>query len=1055
MPKQTQFMMKGKQQAARFLVRARRYVRQNLISIVGGLLLITLTVTAGISVYAVMRRQAESLLAHSLAVSLYDRVNLVNEEIRQSFANARIIATRPVLIAAFRRLDRAPHAIPDRALLHGGAQSFRAAYGFTAISFRTLQGAEVARAGRFLQAPGLRIPLTTSQPATLLWHGQFFLGMRANIVDGQGRPVGSIRVELPLPLLTRALIHLRSFGRTASLAVCAPLGKEAMRCVAGAPGRANMRSGHVFARLPRTLQGHTLPMSYALAGQTGVVLTRNYLHKDVVAAYAPVGRLGLGMVLMVNQAELNGPVTDQLWIVGPLLVTLLLAGMLALRGMVTPMVRKLAQSEHEMQRANARLRESEMHARAVLDGVNDGIIAIHEDGIISLFNPAAERMFGYMERDIIGQNVSLLMPEPDRSQYHGHLRQSRETGNSTLFKSANEVDGVRRNGTKFPLELHVNEIRTDTGHLSIAVARDITERRRAEQELRIAATAFETGEGIVITDRDARILRVNHAYTRLTGYSAEELTGRTPAILHSGRQDVEFYRRLWETLMRDGYWQGEIWNRRKDGAVYLAWQTVTAVTDAKWQVTHYVGVSSDITRRKEAEQEIHRLAFYDPLTKLPNRSLLWDRLQQAQSYSARHGTHGALLFIDLDNFKTLNDTQGHHIGDLLLIEVAKRLQEGVRPSDTVARLGGDEFVVVLVDLSDDAQQAASQAQSLGKKLLVTLNQLYQLQEREQYSSASMGITVFRGDEIRITDLLKQADAAMYDAKSAERNALRFFDPAMQVVLEGRAALEADLRQAIPLRQLVLYYQAQVNEAQEMVGAEVLLRWQHPVRGLIPPMDFIPLAEDTGLIVPIGQWVLKEACAQLKVWQADPAMSHLGLSINVGAYQLRQPEFVDQVLGVLETAGVDPRKLTLELTESQMLDHMTVNINKIQELRRAGVRLSLDDFGTGQSSLAHLRYLPLDEIKIDQSFVRGITTDPDPNDTVTVIVQIIIWIAENLGLDLIAEGVETEQQHDFLRRNGCHRYQGYLFGKPVPIIEFQNRVRTDPRLQGDGTSEAAP
>ncbi|MHB8551198.1 MAG: putative bifunctional diguanylate cyclase/phosphodiesterase, partial [Acidiferrobacterales bacterium] len=485
------------------------------------------------------------------------------------------------------------------------------------------------------------------------------------------------------------------------------------------------------------------------------------------------------------------------------------------------------------------------------------------------------------------------------------------------------------------------------------------------------------------------------------------------------------------------------------------WQTVTAVTDAKWQVTHYVGVSSDITRRKEAEQEIHRLAFYDPLTKLPNRSLLWDRLQQAQSYSARHGTHGALLFIDLDNFKTLNDTQGHHIGDLLLIEVAKRLQEGVRPSDTVARLGGDEFVVVLVDLSDDAQQAASQAQSLGKKLLVTLNQLYQLQEREQYSSASMGITVFRGDEIRITDLLKQADAAMYDAKSAERNALRFFDPAMQVVLEGRAALEADLRQAIPLRQLVLYYQAQVNEAQEMVGAEVLLRWQHPVRGLIPPMDFIPLAEDTGLIVPIGQWVLKEACAQLKVWQADPAMSHLGLSINVGAYQLRQPEFVDQVLGVLETAGVDPRKLTLELTESQMLDHMTVNINKIQELRRAGVRLSLDDFGTGQSSLAHLRYLPLDEIKIDQSFVRGITTDPDPNDTVTVIVQIIIWIAESLGLDLIAEGVETEQQHDFLRRNGCHRYQGYLFGKPVPITEFQNRVRTDPRLQGDGTSEAAP
>ncbi len=756
-------IMSREKDATRYLMMARRYFRQNIISIVGGLLLIALTVTAGVSVYAVMRRQTENLLAQSLGASLQDRVGLAKEQISQSIIDTRIIATRPALIAALRQLDRAPYKIPSRVFLQRGAQSFLAAFGFTAVSFQTLQGAEVAQAGRFLSAPVLQIPLTTRRPAVLLWKGQFLLRMHANIIDRQGQRVGSIRVDSPLPLLTHALFHLRIIGKTAALAVCAPLGK-AMRCVVGAPGRAGMRSGQVFPRFPRTLQGHALPMSYALAGQTGVILARNYLRQDVVAAYAPVGQLGLGMVLMVNQAELNGPVTDQLKIIAPLLAALLLAGMLLLRWMITPMARKLVQSEQKTQVANARLRESEMHTRAVLGGVNDGIIAIHEDGVINLFNPAAERMFGYAGSDVLGQNVRLLMPGPDRSRHDGYLQHYRETGKSTILDRAREVVGMRKNGTEFPLELQVSEIRTDTGRLFIAVARDVTERRRAEQELHIAATAFETGEGIVITDRGARILRVNRAFTRLSGYSAEELMGRTPAVLQSGRQDAEFYRGLWKTLIRDGYWQGEVWNRRKDGAEYLEWLTITAVTDAKRQVTHYVGVCSDITHRKQAEEEIHRLAFYDPLTKLPNRSLLWDRLQQAQAYGTRHKTHGALLFIDLDNFKTLNDTQGHHIGDLLLIEVAKRLQERVRPSDTVARLGGDEFVVVLVDLSEDAQQAVTQTQVIGNKVLVAVNQPYQLQGREHYSSASMGITLFRGDETRITDLLKQADAAMYDAK---------------------------------------------------------------------------------------------------------------------------------------------------------------------------------------------------------------------------------------------------------------------------------------------------
>jgi len=562
------------------------------------------------------------------------------------------------------------------------------------------------------------------------------------------------------------------------------------------------------------------------------------------------------------------------------------------------------------------------------------------------------------------------------------------------------------------------------------------ERKRAEQELHIAATAFDTQEGIVITDRNNRIIRVNRAFTRLTGYSDTEAIGQTPAMLKSGRQDAAFYRSLWETLIRDKYWQGEIWNRRKDGEIYLEWLTITAVIDENEEVTHYVGVFSDITRHREADEKIYRLAFYDPLTLLPNRRLLRDRLQQALGFSARHKSHGAILFIDLDNFKILNDTRGHDVGDLLLVEVAKCLQNCVRSDDTVVRQGGDEFVVLLEDLNEDVQQAAAAARDVGEKILAAINQPFVLQGVEYHSSSSIGISLFCGDGVGLDDLLKYADTAMYQAKTSGRNTLRFFDPAMQTELELRAVMEADLRQALSHQQFELYYQVQVNE-HGVMGAEVLLRWQHPRRGLVSPMEFIPLAEETGLIVPIGEWVLQMACTQLKAWQADPLAHQLHLAVNVSARQFRQPDFVTKVLGVLKKVGVDPLKLglELELTESLMLYDITDSIEKMQALRDVGIRFSLDDFGTGQSSLSYLKRLPLDQIKIDQSFVRGVATDAHDS----AIVQTIIGMANNLGLKVIAEGVETEKQRDFLERNGCYAHQGYLFGKPVPIDEFQDSL----------------
>ncbi len=563
-----------------------------------------------------------------------------------------------------------------------------------------------------------------------------------------------------------------------------------------------------------------------------------------------------------------------------------------------------------------------------------------------------------------------------------------------------------------------------------------SDRKRIEQDLRIAATAFETQEGIVITDRSGRILRVNRAFTNLTGYNALDAIGQRPAMLKSGRQDTAFYHELWETLLRDKYWQGELWNRRKNGEAYPEWLTITAVTDENGQVTHYVGVFSDISIRKEADDKIHRLAFHDPLTSLPNRSFLWERLLQAMASSARSQRRGALLFIDLDNFKTLNDTRGHDMGDLLLIEIAKRLQSCVRDIDTVARLGGDEFIVMLEELSEDDPQAAAAAQNVGEKILESINQPFVLQGIEYHSSSSIGIGLFCGEGIGMYDLLKHADTAMYQAKSAGRNTLRFFDPATQVQLETRAALVNDLRQALPLSQFELLYQIQVD-GRGVTGAETLLRWRHPERGMISPMEFIPLAEETSLIVPIGAWVLQMACEQLRTWQADPHTRHLHLAVNVSARQFRQPDFVGQVLDTLKKTGLDPLDLglELELTESLVLRDIDDSIKKMQLLRAAGIHFSLDDFGTGQSSLYYLKRLPLDQIKIDQSFVRDIATDP--NDA--AIVRTIIGMADNLGLKVIAEGVETEQQRDFLERNGCHAHQGYLFARPVPIEEFQNSL----------------
>lgn len=560
----------------------------------------------------------------------------------------------------------------------------------------------------------------------------------------------------------------------------------------------------------------------------------------------------------------------------------------------------------------------------------------------------------------------------------------------------------------------------------------LVRKRRADVELRIAAKAFDSQVAMLVSDVNGTILRVNQAFTQSTGYSAEEAIGRKTAMLKSGRHDKAFYQALWKALQEKHYWQGVIWNRRKNGKLYAEWLTINGVLSPAGKVTHYVGSFSDITQNKEAEAEVHRLAYYDQLTQFPNRRLLQDRLGQALATAARSGMYGAVLFLDLDNFNTLNDTRGHDTGDQLLINVAHRLRQSLREADTVARLGGDEFVIVLENLGEDRSAAAALARDFGDRLCKDIARPYRLKGDDYVCTASLGVCLFDGDET-VEHLLKNADMAMYRAKDSGRNTVRFFDPEMQAALDKRSSLETAVRQALERRELQLYYQPQFNCSGQVIGAESLLRWRAADGAFISPADFIPLAESTGLILSIGAWVVDTACLQIKEWESDARASALQLSVNVSALQFRQDNFVDQIRRLIEETAIDPTRLKLELTESMILDDITTAINKIQTLRELGVSFSMDDFGTGYSSLAYLTRLPIDELKIDQSFVAKLPGAR--NDQ--IIVETIITMGRNLGLRIVAEGVETETQRDFLEEHGCHSFQGYLFSRPLPLPELMS------------------
>jgi len=650
-----------------------------------------------------------------------------------------------------------------------------------------------------------------------------------------------------------------------------------------------------------------------------------------------------------------------------------------------------------------------------------------------------QSVFGY-GADVLSDGIddwtSRVAPE-DRERVVGGLHAAMDGGRETwsaeyrFLRADGSYATVRDQGV-FMRNAEGATVNVIGSMVDITAEKQVeAERRETEARNRLQASLLDKAhDSISVSGIDSRITYWNQGAERLFGWTAAEVIGKTKAeLLMLGKADLD---QVYRQLLLKGEWRGEVAKRRKDGREVMVESHLTLVRGDDGQPQRVLEIDIDITQRKHDEHAILSLAFFDPLTRLPNRRLLLDRLRHAVAATKRDGHGGALLFIDLDNFKTLNDTLGHDKGDQLLQQVARRLEARVaRDSDTVARHGGDEFVIVLEDLSPYREKAAAQAELVAEKLLEAFNEPFQLDGHLHHTSPSIGVALFDKDMKDIDELLKRADLAMYQAKAAGRNTIRFFDLRMQTVINARVAMEADLRCSLRSHGFTLNYQRQTDSNGHTVGAEALLRWQRPSNQQVSPSVFIPLAEETGLILQLGEWVLEAACRQLVSWGSRAETAHLTMAVNVSARQFRQPAFVDQVLQVIERTGADPQRIKLELTESLLVANIETTIDTMHALKETGIGFALDDFGTGYSSLAYLKRLPLDQLKIDQSFVRDVLTDP--NDA--AIARTILGLGHTLGLDVIAEGVETADQRNFLAMYGCRAFQGYLFGRPVTAEQF--------------------
>ncbi len=676
------------------------------------------------------------------------------------------------------------------------------------------------------------------------------------------------------------------------------------------------------------------------------------------------------------------------------------------------------------------VRQSEERYRGLMEQAFDAMFIHDFDGRIIDANQQACESLGYDREELLGLRVWDFVEDASRASMQGLW-----SGFSVHSSAMVEAVHRRRDGTTFPVEVHMGIIPYDQ-NVILALARDTSDRMAVEESRRLASAVFDGAtEAIMVTDAEGNIQAVNPAFTGITGYSAEEVIGQSCSLLKSDRQGAQFYQDMWGALIDAGLWEGEIWNRRKNGEIYPQWLSISRITDESNRVSKYVALSHDITRRKQDELKVWKQANFDALTGLANRTLFRDRLDQALAHAHRNQARLCLMFIDLDRFKEVNDTLGHDLGDKLLQQAANRLESAVRADDTVARLGGDEFTVLLQDLS-----GADQAKTIARKLLDELKAPFRINGHDAYVSGSIGITLYPDDGEDVETLLKHADTAMYRAKTAGRNRYRFFTTEMNRQLVKRQSIEAELRQALKRDQIKVCYQPIVDLASGGIwGVEALVRWHHPERGIITPGEFIEVAEESGLVVELGEQVLRQSCQQVQNWlqRGAPLMQ---LSVNVSSVQFRDSSFTDTLEEILSTTGLPAEKLSLEITESMVLEADQLIRERMDTIRASRISLSLDDFGTGYSSLSYLKHLPVDTLKIDQTFISDIARE----DTDHALVEAIVLMSNRLALKVVAEGVETAEQQQTLLALGCDYAQGYYYERPAPADVIESRLMLNRR-----------
>lgn len=712
-----------------------------------------------------------------------------------------------------------------------------------------------------------------------------------------------------------------------------------------------------------------------------------------------------------------------------------------LRRLVNKRTNEIQQKNSELELAHQALLLEKTQLRTIVETSPDALALKNKDGIYIDCNSEMERLLGVQKHKIIGYRADELITD---ESYLAAVK----LHDQTVFQSGSTVRYTQKHvgldGCTFIYEVVKIPIKTSTNEVVslLTVLRDITERQRVEQELRIASVAFESHDGMMITDEKGYIQRVNEAFYEVTGYGSSEVMGQKLTLLRSGVHEPDFYLNMWTTLERTGYWTGEVVNIHRDGHLYTARLSISAVLDDQGVTIHYVGNLQDISAEKQAQELAEHLKQFDQLTDLPNRTFLEEHLRHLMLTNVFQREYGAVILLDLDFFQKINDSLGHAIGDRMLKEVSYRIRSKINDTQMLSRFSGDTFVVLCEHLSREQHQAMNRAFEIAETIRGTLAEPFLLDEHSIVCSGSVGVTLFTESQAEPDILLRQAELAMYESKRCGKNTVRFFEEAMQAELDKQNQLENELRTAIQKNQFELYYQIQVSQDKTPIGAEALLRWKHPERGMVPPFEFIPLAEETGLIEAIGQWVIATACQQLAIWAKQEHLSRLTLAVNISPRQFKSPHFVEDILKELQQSGVSPHKLKLEITESLAIDNFESSIVKLETLRKHGLLISLDDFGTGNSSLNYLTKLPLTQLKIDKSFVDEL---PD-NHRDAMVAQTIIAMGHGLEMDVIAEGVETQTQYEFLVEQGCHAFQGYLFGKPRPLIEFETSVRESIRMR---------